>query len=273
MKKLIYISTLIILLSCSESSKTSFYPKSYFNSELKTIKVNLQNILGDSFSIIGKRDTITYKVAYDKKLKTNTIQSLDFDTIFYGTVNRKSGLYILNKKIEDSIYWYSAINIEDSLITGFSTINFQMFMIDNLIDSSDLLINQLQQDTNIYELTPNKKIVKNIFWNIIDSLKPEKLITYKSSDLITENDIKQDSVFNLNIYPNPFINDLNIELNKLSKYKYVIMNSQSKIIKEGEFNKEKEKLDLSFLIDGEYYIKITDLNSNEIIIKKIIKNF
>jgi hypothetical protein len=91
---------------------------------------------------------------------------------------------------------------------------------------------------------------------------------------IIENYLKQFSTntetnnFNINIYPNPAVNEIWIESNLNDVIDYSIYSVDGRLLKESTvINK---KIDLSFAANGLIFIKL--IQKGEVIMKRIIKN-
>lgn len=115
--------------------------------------------------------------------------------------------------------------------------------------------------------------------NIVKSTSNTILLTRnfslsRSSD--SENGKKINDLDKLNsnyleIYPNPIINDLNIELPDANFKSFIILNQLGIIVKKGEItNTNYVKIDLSTISSGIYILILEDKSSNKIK-KKIIK--
>jgi len=88
------------------------------------------------------------------------------------------------------------------------------------------------------------------------------------SDLITSTKINNLKI-TASIYPNPSFDEINIELEGLDQWETSVINYLGKSIKT---DKNKNKLNISNLPGGLYFLKIKDLKSSQYIIKRIVKN-
>ncbi len=85
--------------------------------------------------------------------------------------------------------------------------------------------------------------------------------------------IKDELANNINIYPNPTKNTLNVNLNSISgDYRYSLINTLGQKILNGNLMNTNNILDISTLEKGVYFLKIKDILSDNNMIKKIIIN-
>lgn len=107
-------------------------------------------------------------------------------------------------------------------------------------------------DTVIFALTYNGKMFKinmnSVGLNKIDFLPPR-----------------------LNIYPNPSNNIIIVEVDGINNWEYKIYNHLGKLITQDISNQITERIDISSLSQGFYFLEIFDLEKSNKLIKKIIK--
>ena len=79
------------------------------------------------------------------------------------------------------------------------------------------------------------------------------------------------STHSINVFPNPFMNDLNIvSISNINITFIEIVDIRGNIIKSQKFNNHQKTIDLHDLSWGIYLLRI--YTNNNIIIKKIVKN-
>jgi len=76
---------------------------------------------------------------------------------------------------------------------------------------------------------------------------------------------------NFKVYPNPAIDYVNVKFNKPSNYNIVITDLKGSMIKKITTHENLNKIDLSNLNNGTYFLIIIDVNSNTYNSIKIIK--
>ncbi len=111
--------------------------------------------------------------------------------------------------------------------------------------------------------------------NGCDSLITLNLMVLEETDpdcmMVSTQDI--DSKDNLKLYPNPFINELNIDLPyQGTDWSYQIIDIQGKLKKAGKLRTQAvATLDLGFLPHGSYVLKLKDKSTGEIWVSTLVK--
>jgi hypothetical protein len=149
--------------------------------------------------------------------------------------------------------------ISPSFVTYFHTMNTDTMMTDiapeGLIfipaseshTSKNLLVvsNEVSGTITIYEVNQNSTVS----------------VESKSCDLMVEN-----------IYPNPTKNIINLEFVNDSQKEYVLYDAVGEIVVNGFFRTTQASLDISSKAKGIYFLSLKDVNTKEILTKRIIKN-
>jgi hypothetical protein len=276
MKKIFIIFLAFIgLISCDDNSNI-FRIKVSFERPFPKRAKNLTYKLGDEFSIKHDKDTITYTVSYDKGEQVNIIiNKKTNDTIFMGIVNKYRGLYYFNEQINDSSYWIYAVEINNGTIKGLGTNWIQMSILDEYIDKSFLnnselkgLIKSVNIDTSVIRLTPDKKLLKEFYYSIIDSLPTDTFISKfdyetktelsnnKNIELINGLNETSNNEMILNLYPNPANDFIMIETDKPDENIFLVTNINGQIFITGKLINKTTKIDVSELQEGTYFIKL-----------------
>jgi len=76
---------------------------------------------------------------------------------------------------------------------------------------------------------------------------------------------------NLRIYPNPSAADFTVDISKFSDVTYQITSITGQNVKAGTFSKGANTLSMQSEAAGLYFIKITDVETNTSVTKKIVK--
>lgn len=276
MKQILFILLVVIaLISCNETGSNVIMKASFDSSFPKRAK-NLTNKLGNEFSIKHNKDTLTYTVSYDKGKQVNfIINKKTNDTIFTGIVNKYKGLYYFNEQINDSSYWIYAVEINNGTIIGLGTNWMQMSYLNEEIDKSFLnnsdlkgLIKSVNIDTSVIRLTPDKKLLKEFYYSIIDSLPIDTFISgfdYETQTELSNNENTElinglnetsNNEMILNLYPNPANEFITIETDKPDENIYMIANINGQMVISGKIKKKTFKIDISELKSGTYFIKL-----------------
>jgi len=276
MKKIFIIFLAFIgLISCDDNSNI-FRIKVSFESPFPKRAKNLTYKLGDEFSIKRNKDTITYTVSYDKGEQVNfIINKKTNDTIFTGIVNKYRGLYYFNEQINDSSYWIYAVEINNGTIKGLGTNWIQMSFLNEEIDKSFLnnsdlkgLIKSVNTDTSVIRLAPDKKILKEFYYSIIDSLPTDTFISgfdyetqtelsnNKNVELINGLNETSNNEMIINLYPNPANDFITVETDKPDENIFMVANINGQISITGRLINKTTKIDVSELPEGTYFIKL-----------------
>ena len=72
-----------------------------------------------------------------------------------------------------------------------------------------------------------------------------------------------------NIYPNPFVNEIVLELNTMTTERLQIFNSRGALLQEPKFIQGTNRIDLSFLPRGIYFLKL--FSTDQQLIRQIVK--
>jgi hypothetical protein len=282
-KTLIFFTLLSV--GCSEPATDSYSkPLTEFTKQLDKRNINISNILGNNFTTSLNQDTSLYSVYFNRKTRVNTLVKNSSDTIFHGTANRLGKFILLNHKLTNGRFWISALAITDSTISGLADEEFQMHQIDNRIQ--DLILFQtMQLDTsNLYLLTPNKKALKKTF-TVITSvatyqeifIKNELIIgadsfaSESSLDSISKEDFLTDNSYVQSVFPNPFIDQINVVFKSRGEYEVKITDFSGNTIVTKISTDKSISIMLPQLQSGIYILDITDLETSESESSKLIK--
>lgn len=74
------------------------------------------------------------------------------------------------------------------------------------------------------------------------------------------------------IYPNPTQNIINLEFVNDFQKEYVLYNAIGEVVSNGFFRTTQATLDITSKVKGIYFLSLKDVNTNEILTKRIIKN-
>ena len=234
-------SLTLIVSSCGE-----FEPSVDFEEPIKGRTTNLSNKVGDSFQILRDNDTIAYSLSYDKEADLNYLIKSAFDTIFVGTVTKRNELYLLNRTLDNGKLAIHALKFTDSTVTGLETEWIQSNIIQNELDSGKYE-NLIADTIGVSTIKAEKKDGKEIFRFVIEQLEAERLIVTEA-EYLTDNyledsqniksDIQSISKTGMirNVYPNPFIDNITIELTEKAPYIFIINDLNGKRVKTSKLN-------------------------------------
>lgn len=279
MKTLQHIFCLIIfvaLTSCNEPDK--IFPKSTFDTPFPKRNKDLTNILDDHLTIKSGNDTLTLRVFAFKNYNLIT-NSKTGDTLFYGTVSKFRGLYYFSQQLNDTSYWIYAVKIKDNLIYGLNSSWTQTMFVDTAIESGKhkKLVKYIDTDKKIIRLHPDKKELKNLFTTIIDNIPPDTILQFKEiySTLTKTTKIAtqiepDDFEFISKAYPNPTTDFINIELQQ-KNISYQLIDLNGKLVLEGQFTNNINKIDLSKQPNGVYGLILVNPKDKQKETIKIIK--
>lgn len=275
-KILISIFAASILFGCGE-----YEPNVNFAEPVKGRTINLSNKVGEMFQIVRENDTINYSLYFDKSTDYNYLVKSDTDTVFIGTVTKRNELFLLNRPLKNGKFAIHALKFTDSTVTGLETEWLQSYIIKNELDSGKY-INLITDTVGVYTLQTKKKDGKEIFRFVIEQLEPEKLVSYELDYL--SDDYKKDTI-NTNlvnpiirkiklikkVYPNPFTDNITIELTEKAPYVFKIFDLNGKHIKTSKLNTNNMKIELPNLKTGYYILKILAPNTQILDEIKLVK--
>jgi len=259
-------------------------PEIIFEKPVPGLKVNLAKKLGDSFQVVDKSDTIKYRIEYQKEYKINYLIAEKNDTMFVGTVTKRNEMFLLNHKYEDGTYRIHAIKFDGATITGLGQSWYQSSVIKSEIDQGnylDLIVDSASEIT----LKANIRKGKQLFRNALDNIEPMILIQegQELEDIDLEREpgpthvdeeihIENSSSMIVNVYPNPVIDFVNVELNSDYSRTLRLLNLNGQVMKVIEGKRTSIQMNLSDYKAGTYILEITNSVTGSIETKKLIKN-
>ncbi len=265
-----------VLIGCGELE-----PDVNFAEPIKGRIINLSNKVGDSFQVVRENDTISYSLYFDKLTDFNYLVKSDTDTVFVGTVTKKNELFLLNRPLENGKFAIHALKFTDSSVTGLETEWLQSNIIKNELDSGKY-VNLIADTVGVKTLQPKKKDGKEIFRSVIDKLEPEKLVSYELEYLTTE--LEKDTILkNIDthtiekirlikkVYPNPFIDNITIELTEKAPCVFKVFDLNGNHIKTSKLNTDNMKMELPNLKSGYYILRILSANTEVLDEIKLVK--
>jgi hypothetical protein len=106
-----------------------------------------------------------------------------------------------------------------------------------------------------------------------NNCNPTKSVNYGSakSNIVNngQNNINEVTTDFISVFPNPTSNDITVSISEsLINEKYTIQDNSGRIIKNGVFLKTKEKIDLSLLSNGVYFLTTEIKNIQKMIVKQ-----
>jgi len=268
--------TILILYSCG-----NFEPEVEFSEPINGRMINLSNNVGDSFQIIRDVDTIEYTLSFDKVTKYNYLIKYVTDTVFVGTVTKRNELFLLNRPLNNGKFSIHVLKFTDSTIIGLETEWLQSAIINNELDSgkyANLIIDTVKVNT----LKANKKDGKEIFRYVIEQLEPEKILFNELDNLsnVIEQDATMEYVDNSDykkgglikkVFPNPFEDQVTIELIHKSLFIFMVFDLNGKLIMNSKQNTDKIKIELPNLKTGTYILQVRNDVSKVVDEKKLVK--
>jgi len=265
-----------ILFGCGE-----FEPNVDFSEPIKGRTINLSNKVGETFQIVRENDTIKYSLYFDKSTNYNYLVKADTDTVFIGTVTKRNELFLLNRPLKNGKFAIHALKFTDSTVTGLETEWLQSSIIKNELDSGKY-VNLIADTVGVNTLQTKKKDGKEIFRFVIEQLEPEKLVSFELDYLTTE--LEKDTISKnadtqtiaknrliRKVYPNPFIDNITIELTEKAPYVFKVFDLNGKHIKTSKLNTDNMKMELPNLKSGYYILKILSVNTELLDEIKLVK--
>lgn len=270
--------TLLIFISCKKAEEAKLVNIFYDTSFPKTNK-DLSKIIGNKIALKSGYDTLYLNISSNKKGNL-IIDSLTGDTIFRGTVSKFRGLYYFSERHQNGLYWIFAVKISRNLIYGLTDYwNQSDFILEEFKKGNiTKLIKALNKDTSQIILFTKKMEMKKIYAPYINSLRADTIINidnYKieiqdTSSVLTSIDTDELD-FNVNIYPNPAKNILNIELQQKSELTFQINDLNGLKMLEGKLTDVKNEINITDLKSGVFLLTINNQTDKQIETFKIIK--
>jgi hypothetical protein len=266
----------LLLFGCGE-----YEPNVAFEEPIKGQTINLSNRVGDSFQIIRDNDTIRYSLYFDKSTNFNYLVKPNNDTVFIGTVTKRKELFLLSRLLKSGKFAIHALKFTDSTVTGLETEWLQSIIINKEL-ANGKYTNLITDTVGITTINAKKKDGKEIFRDVIKQLEAEKLIVpkavlltdhYEEDYLNIDSDIHPISKAGLikKVYPNPFTDNITVELTKKAPYVFIVNDLNGKRIKTSKLNTDKIKIDLPNLKPGFYTLNIVNIDFELVDKIKLVK--
>jgi hypothetical protein len=277
MRLSINIILLILLFSCKKAeAPADESPISTFDSPFPKSNKQLERIFGETLLVKNYNDTLVFKIKSNKY--SNLITNKEGDTVFFGKVCKYRDYYYFNHKVDDSSYYISAFKIKGNLIYGLD-FGSQFFSVDeNILKGiySKKFVS-INLDTTKIRLHTNKSELKKLFTIIMNNTVPDTLINPKftintifKNELATNQEEKdtENLEYDVKVYPNPAVDLINVEINKKSSFQ--LINSNSKIVLQGQLNDLKNTVNISNQKSGLYFLIVKDIEEHQSKTLKII---
>jgi hypothetical protein len=265
----------ILLFSCGDV--VNYFPKTTFDSPFPKRNRDLTNILGDKLTIKSGTDTLSLKI-YAFKNYNLIANSKTGDTLFNGTVCKFRGLYYFSQQFNDTSFFIYAVKLTDNLVYGLNTAWEQTRLVEREIENGLYKSIVKYRSADKIRLHPNKRVLKNIFSAIIDSIPPDTILQFQETTSYLTDTTKEvtqiepeDFDFVSKVYPNPTADFVYIELHQKNKIAYQLTDINGKTILEGQFTDVKNKIDLSGQTAGVFYLTLISATDNQKETTKIIK--
>jgi hypothetical protein len=265
-----------ILFGCGELE-----PNVNFTEPIKGRTINLSNTVGESFQIVRENDTIKYSLYFDRSTDYNYIVKSNVDTVFTGTVTKRNELFLLNRPLQNGKFAIHALKFTDSTVPGLETEWLQSNIIKTKLDSGKYS-NLITDTVGVNTIQVEKKDGKEIFRFVIEQLNSEKLISNELEFLVDDNKnetistpsdnqtIEKERLIN-KVYPNPFIDNITVELYDKAPYIFKIFDVSGKLVKTTKLNTSNTTLELPNLKSGHYILKILAQNTKILDEIKLVK--
>jgi hypothetical protein len=221
---------------------------------------NLERLLGDTIEIDGPCYPLTLQILSTRK--SNMIINLtDDDTIFKGSVCKYRDLYYFNEKINDTCYHIFALKLTADSLYGF--LNYLQYAeIDKAIEQGTYSKLVKYRNKNSIRLHPDKRELRKLFNSVLYRtpafaiIKKNTTIIDKEEEVITAIEADDYELIS-NVYPNPAIDILNIDLQQQQKnVPYSLVDLQGKKVLQGQLPGVSNKIDIGHLTAGTYLLNV-----------------
>lgn len=273
---IICLTILALLASCDNLEK--YFPKTTFDNPFPKNNRNLTKILGDNLTIKSGADTLSLKISASKNYNLIT-DAKTGDTLFKGTVCKFRGLFYFSQQLNDTSYWIYAVKLSNNLVYGLNSALTQTLLIDRAIntDQQNKMVKYFSADK--IRLHPDKRSLKNLFSSIIDSIYPDTIVNFQkffpfqsdTTKIVEQIDAEEFEIIS-KIYPNPTTDFVNIELQQKNNFNYSLTDLTGKTVIQGQLAESKNKIDLSKLTPGVFYLNIANPTGNLRETTKLVKS-
>lgn len=293
------ILALVILLSC-DGVPIQRCPKYTFIGPFPKRYVDLSRRLGDEFELEEvnefhrfvpkdstdsetkpevefRVDTIRISIDFNRKFKVNTLINMDDkDTLFQGYISVYRGYYFMSESKNDSSYWIGVMRIDFDSIQGLGYIRKQMCALEEFLeqDEENGLILQNDTNNNIFRLRPDKKLMRDIYPELLTSspkyrilteaydLNIDNQISIKEADEVKEENKQNKEVLIESLYPNPATDYIQVDFAKDGEYIIQLIDNAGKILLTKKISDIFVDLPLTDYPKGIYIIRARSIQDN-----------
>ena len=268
---------LTMLLSSCNAGEEILFPKTTFVGPFPKRNLDLTTILGSNLTIKSGKDTLTLTIHAFKNYNF-ILNSKTGDTVFKGTACKYRGLYYFNQQLNDTSYWIYAVKLSDNLLYGLKTAREQTLLIDRAIENGQYKKLIRYRGAENIRLYPDKRELKNLFASITDSIQPDTIIQFHNAAQAFADTTRtiypvdpEDFEYLAKVYPNPATHFVNIELQQKNKLIYQLTDIRGKAVLQAQFTETENRIDISRLPSGIYYLTLINQAGNQKETVKIIK--
>jgi hypothetical protein len=266
------ISLLFLLPSC-EGGKEDDVPLARFDAPFPKRNIDLTQVLGDEVSFLRGFDTLSLEIAHSGKF--NLIRyAASKDTFFYGSVSRYRGAYYLSRHAGNSSYEISKVKIFGDKVCGLESGRHQSAVLGEKARNGQLsaFVVHVDPDSLCFTLHAGKKQIRRLLDSISMPFRYDTLIllgkaasstVYISSTKteLTPEDVEEDYELIRNVYPNPAVDEINVELHEKQGCDYFITSiegglDRSAALIRGQLNDKVTRIDISSLKSGTYVLTV-----------------
>ncbi len=287
MNKLFYglIVILFFSVACDDVQVVEKPIISRFTTTFPEKGMNFSRAVNGKLNIKIDSNIYEFNVDYYRADRTTVITDNNGNELYNGPVCKYRGLYFFQQLTNDSLYWFSAVEINNNSIKGFLDFENQMKWLDDTLDY--YMQPNIEQpeflttcNENIITIITDKKVMINLYTKILEEMETFELVEIEAveeDNNLDSNNNKTAPVVEIekeiitSFLPNPVVDIAKVTFSDKSKYKFFVTDIKGNVRIDERCKCNEIDLNAAELESGTYVFTVIDLKSKNKQVLQFIK--